>query len=37
MPVHELITDQHWHWHEVNYVRLGADTEPVHIMSVGSY
>ena len=37
MPVHELITDQHWHWHETNYIRLGADTEPVHIMSVGRY
>ena len=34
---HDLITDQHWHWGEHNYVRLGPDTEPVHIIHVRRY
>ena len=33
---HDLITDQHWNWAEHNYVRLGPDTEPVHIVHVSS-
>ncbi len=37
MPVHDLVTDQVWHWREHNYVRLGPDFEPVHILEVGSY
>ncbi|HRW17889.1 MAG TPA: alpha-1,4-glucan--maltose-1-phosphate maltosyltransferase [Dermatophilaceae bacterium] len=37
MPVHELVTNQWWHWQEHNFVRLGPDTEPVHILEVGSY
>jgi starch synthase (maltosyl-transferring) len=36
MPVHDLVTDQVWHWSESNYVRLGPDFEPVHILEVGS-
>ena len=37
MPVHDVVTDQVWHWKEANYVRLGPDFEPVHILEVGSY
>ncbi|MET0424994.1 MAG: alpha-1,4-glucan--maltose-1-phosphate maltosyltransferase [Actinoplanes sp.] len=33
---HDLITGQHWNWAEHNYVRLGPDTEPVHIIEVAS-
>ena len=29
---HDLITGEHWNWTEHNYVRLGPDTEPVHIV-----
>jgi starch synthase (maltosyl-transferring) len=31
---HDLITGQHWNWAEHNFVRLGPDTEPVHIVHV---
>ena len=34
---HDLITDQIWHWREHNYVRLGPDFEPVHVLEVGSH
>ncbi|MBP8879985.1 MAG: DUF3416 domain-containing protein [Dermatophilaceae bacterium] len=37
MPVHDLITDQWWDWHQHAFVRLGADGEPVHVLHVGSY
>ncbi len=37
MPVHDVVTDQTWHWGQSNYVRLGPDFEPVHILEVGSY
>lgn len=29
---HDLITDESWHWGENVYVRLGPETEPVHIV-----
>ena len=32
--VHDLVTDQVWDWGQFNYVRLGADTEPVHVLEV---
>ncbi len=32
---HDLITDAHWTWWEHNYVRLGPDGEPVHVIAVG--
>ncbi|HET7303809.1 MAG TPA: alpha-1,4-glucan--maltose-1-phosphate maltosyltransferase [Segeticoccus sp.] len=31
---HDLVTGESWHWGEHNYVRLGPDTEPVHIVHV---
>ncbi|WP_305783641.1 alpha-1,4-glucan--maltose-1-phosphate maltosyltransferase [Symbioplanes lichenis] len=31
---HDLITGEHWNWSEHNWVRLGPDTEPVHIVAV---
>ena len=31
---HDLITGQHWNWTEHTFVRLGPDTEPVHIVHV---
>ncbi len=31
---HDLVTDTNWHWGEHNYVRLGVDNEPVHIVHV---
>jgi starch synthase (maltosyl-transferring) len=31
---HDLITGASWHWGENNFVRLGADSEPVHIIQV---
>jgi len=34
---HDLVTDQSWHWVEHNFVRLGADNEPVHIIHVRRY
>ncbi len=32
----ELITGETWHWSEHNYVRLGPESEPVHIIHVRS-
>ncbi|RNI20935.1 alpha-1,4-glucan--maltose-1-phosphate maltosyltransferase [Flexivirga caeni] len=29
---HDLLTDATWHWGADNYVRLGPDTEPLHIV-----
>ncbi len=37
MPVHDLVTDQWWDWRERNFVRIGPDTEPVHILEVRTY
>lgn len=34
---HDHISGQTWQWRQDNYVRLGADTEPVHIISVRSH
>jgi starch synthase (maltosyl-transferring) len=34
---HDLITGQHWNWGEHAFVRLGPDTEPVHIIHVTPY
>ena len=34
LRVHDLVTDAVWDWGQYNYVRLGADTEPVHILAV---
>ena len=34
---HDLITGQHWNWTEHSFVRLGRDTEPVHIIHVLPY
>ena len=34
---HDLITDAHWHWGEHNFVRLGVDAEPVHIIELRRY
>jgi len=34
---HDLITGQHWNWHEHNFVRVGPATEPVHIIHVTPY
>ncbi|MBL7253239.1 alpha-1,4-glucan--maltose-1-phosphate maltosyltransferase [Paractinoplanes lichenicola] len=31
---HDLITGEHWNWSQHNFVRLGPDTEPVHIIRV---
>nr|WP_246136484.1 alpha-1,4-glucan--maltose-1-phosphate maltosyltransferase [Leekyejoonella antrihumi] len=31
---HDLVSDSTWHWGEHNYVRLGVDSEPVHIVHV---
>ncbi|GAB3585896.1 alpha-1,4-glucan--maltose-1-phosphate maltosyltransferase [Calidifontibacter terrae] len=31
---HDLITDAQWHWGEHNWLRLGVDAEPVHIVEV---
>ncbi|HEX8971642.1 alpha-1,4-glucan--maltose-1-phosphate maltosyltransferase [Oryzihumus sp.] len=31
---HDLITGNSWHWGEHNYVRLGPDSEPVHVIHV---
>ena len=33
----DLITGDEWHWSQDVYVRLGPDTEPVHIVSVRPY
>ncbi|HET7399194.1 MAG TPA: alpha-1,4-glucan--maltose-1-phosphate maltosyltransferase [Intrasporangium sp.] len=34
---HELITDQSWEWRADNFVRLGPDAEPIHIIHVRSH
>ena len=34
---HDLITGQYWNWSEHTFVRLGPDTEPVHIVHVQPY
>ncbi|HEX2704886.1 MAG TPA: alpha-1,4-glucan--maltose-1-phosphate maltosyltransferase, partial [Candidatus Lustribacter sp.] len=34
--VQDLITDATWSWAEHNYVRIGPETEPVHILAVRS-
>ena len=31
---HDLITGASWHWGEHNFVRLGPDGEPVHIINI---
>jgi starch synthase (maltosyl-transferring) len=31
---HDLITGASWHWGESNFVRLGPDGEPVHIIDI---
>ncbi|MCO8270107.1 alpha-1,4-glucan--maltose-1-phosphate maltosyltransferase [Actinoplanes sp. TRM 88003] len=31
---HDLITGAHWNWGQHNFVRVGPDTEPVHIVHV---
>ncbi|AKU19108.1 alpha-1,4-glucan:maltose-1-phosphate maltosyltransferase [Luteipulveratus mongoliensis] len=31
---HDLVTDSSWRWSEHNWIRLGRDTEPVHIVHV---
>ncbi|NYF97307.1 maltotransferase domain-containing protein [Janibacter cremeus] len=34
LQVTDLVTGAHWEWGEANYVRLGSEGEPVHIVSV---
>jgi starch synthase (maltosyl-transferring) len=34
---HDLITGASWHWGEHNFVRLGPDDEPVHIIHVQKF
>jgi starch synthase (maltosyl-transferring) len=34
MAAKDLITDASWHWGEHVYVRLGPETEPVHVVAV---
>ncbi len=34
---HDEISGQWWDWHVDNFVRLGPDTEPVHILHVRGY
>jgi starch synthase (maltosyl-transferring) len=31
---HDLVTGDSWHWGEHNFIRLGPDAEPVHIVHV---
>jgi starch synthase (maltosyl-transferring) len=31
---HDLVTGASWHWGEHNFVRLGPDSEPVHIIHI---
>jgi starch synthase (maltosyl-transferring) len=31
---HDLITGQHWNWSEHTFVRVGPDTEPIHIVHI---
>ncbi|MEO7061591.1 MAG: alpha-1,4-glucan--maltose-1-phosphate maltosyltransferase [Lapillicoccus sp.] len=33
---HDLLTDQTWLWQELSYVRVGPETQPVHIIEVRS-
>ncbi|WP_203843151.1 alpha-1,4-glucan--maltose-1-phosphate maltosyltransferase [Winogradskya humida] len=33
---HDLITGEHWNWSEHNFIRLGPESEPVHIVHVSS-
>lgn len=32
--VEDLVTGARWDWGEANYVRVGVESEPVHIVSV---
>ena len=34
---HDHVLNQTWTWRQDNYVRLGPDSEPVHILSVRSH
>ena len=34
---HDHVLNQTWTWRQDNYVRLGPDSEPVHIISVRSH
>jgi len=34
VAAHDLITDESWQWGEHVYVRLGPETEPVHIVEI---
>jgi starch synthase (maltosyl-transferring) len=34
---HDLVTGQYWNWSEHTFVRLGPDTEPVHIVHLQPY
>ena len=31
---HDLVTDERWTWQRDNYVRLGPEGEPVHLIAV---
>jgi starch synthase (maltosyl-transferring) len=31
---HDLVTDERWTWQRDNYVRLGPEVEPVHVIAV---
>jgi starch synthase (maltosyl-transferring) len=34
---HDHMTNQTWEWRQDNFVRLGPDSEPVHIIHVRSH
>ena len=34
---HDLVSGQYWNWSEHTFVRVGPDTEPVHIVHVQAY
>jgi starch synthase (maltosyl-transferring) len=34
---HDLVTGAHWNWGQHSFVRVGPDTEPVHIIEVRPY
>jgi len=34
---HDLVTGQYWNWSEHTFVRVGPDTEPVHIVHLQPY
>ncbi|GAB3434952.1 alpha-1,4-glucan--maltose-1-phosphate maltosyltransferase [Phycicoccus ginsengisoli] len=34
VAAHDLVTDQSWQWGENVYVRLGPETEPVHVVEI---